>query len=99
MVRSAVDPRTLDQALFAEQEAGSLRAPDTFAAAVADSVGAALQVDVGDGQNLRRCIHEDRDVLAASGLCNHFRADRTVISRTGKNIGHRGALVERAFQL
>ena len=63
VMRSAGLPRRLQDVLAAEQKPGALRPADRLAAAVGDDRRAALQVHVGNGQNLGRRIHEDRNVL------------------------------------
>ncbi len=79
MVRRAVDPGRLDEILAAEQQAGALWPADHFAAAVGDERRAALQVHVRqDGQDLRRGVDEDRDIVlfghGGNGLDRHRSA-------------------------
>ena len=63
VMRRAVDPRGLHEILAAEQQPRALRPADELAAAVADQRRAALQVDVRNGENLGRGVHQHRHVV------------------------------------
>ncbi len=99
MVRRAVGPRRLEQVSFAKQEARRLRAADALAAAVGNGRGAALEVNVGDGEDLGRRVHDDGHVVALGGFRDDPGSERAVVLRPTQDVGHSGALVKRGFKL
>src|SRR5208337_3002794 len=99
MMRRAVGPRRLEQVLFAKQEARRLRAADALPAAVGNGRGAALEVNVGDSEDLGRRVHDDGHVVALGGLRDDPGSEGAVVPRPAEDVSHGGALVERGFEL
>ena len=99
VMRRAVDPGGLDQILASEHQPGALRPADVLAAAVADERRAALQVDVRNGQDLRRRVDEHRHVVRLGDVADHLGRERpAVVSRPGEDVDHRRLRADRELQ-
>ena len=98
VMRRARDPGGLQQVLAAEDQTGALRPAQALAAAVAYERGAALQVDVGNGQHLGRRVGEHGDILLLGNTVDGVVGERTAFHTVaGHDVHHRHFRTERGF--
>ena len=100
MVRRARHPGGLQQIFAAQDQAGALRSAQALAAAVAHEGGAALQIDVGDGQHLGRGVGEHRNVLLLGDAVDGVVVERAALHPVaGHDVDHRDLRSERGLVL
>jgi hypothetical protein len=100
VVRRAVNPRGLHEVLPAEQQPRTLRAAQAFASAVGDERRAILEVHVGNGENFRGRVDENRHAAAVRRFRDRARAERACVGLgPGEDVDHRRARAECRLEL
>ncbi len=79
MMRRAVHPRGANEILAPEQQPRRLRTTQTFAAAVCHQRGAALQMHVGNRENLGGRIDDNRHPFRVRHLRDRFEVEHALI--------------------
>src|SRR6266516_3223990 len=96
---STICPGRLQQILLSKQQSGALWTLNALSAAVGDGGSSPLQVHVGDGEHLRSGIDDYGHVEAARDFGNGLSSERASVSRSGEDVHHGGAFIERGVEL
>src|SRR5690348_14950508 len=98
MMRRTVAPSCLEKVLVSQQESRRLWTADTLAAAVCNGSCATFQVNVGNGQDLGRRVHDDGYVMTLGDLGDNPSSKRPIVAWSAQDINHSGAFIESVIQ-